>query len=349
MKKVMPGLLYFYIHFATEVLCFYFLTKVTGDNFLLWTVAFLYDALAFVPQIIIGKISDYAPKIPLGAIGIILLCLGLIISTINSAAIFLSLVIICLGNCCVHIAGAEVTLRAAKGKLSPSAIFVAGGSFGVITGKLLAESVSFYIILLIIILALPLVFIAEKYRKETTNDKNPCRNFNYTNQKMSAILVIILMVLVVAIRGYIGYGIPTSWNKSVFETVLLYVSMGIGKALGGILADKIGLRKTTIIATIGALPFLIFGDNIMIVSLIGVALFSMTMPLTLALLVSVLQKNPGVAFGLTTVGLFLGTAPVFFLNFPKGSPGILIITFTTFICTYLLLKVIRKETNDKKN
>ena len=52
-----------------------------------------------------------------------------------------------------------------------------------------------------------------------------------------------------------------------------YHHMGIGKALGGILSDKFGMRKVAIISTLLAVPFLCFGDNIMIVSLIGVMMF----------------------------------------------------------------------------
>jgi hypothetical protein len=59
--------------------------------------------------------------------------------------------------------------------------------------------------------------------------------------------------------------------------------MGFGKALGGIISDLIGVRKTAIISTVGALPFLLFGDNYMIISLLGVLMFSMTMSITLAL------------------------------------------------------------------
>ena len=60
-----------------------------------------------------------------------------------------------------------------------------------------------------------------------------------------------------------------------------------------------------IISTLCALPFLIIGDNLMLVSIIGVMFFSMTMAITLGLLVSALKKAPGLAFGLTTIGLFL--------------------------------------------
>ena len=69
------------------------------------------------------------------------------------------------------------------------------------------------------------------------------------------------------------------------------------------------------VSAAAALPFLFLGDNLMLVSLIGVMFFSMTMSITLALLVSVLQKTPGLAFGFTTIGLFLGTAPIFFFKF----------------------------------
>ena len=40
-----------------------------------------------------------------------------------------------------------------------------------------------------------------------------------------------------------GYGIPTSWNKSTFEMILLFSFMGVGKALGGILSDKFGIKN----------------------------------------------------------------------------------------------------------
>ena len=56
----------------------------------------------------------------------------------------------------------------------------------------------------------------------------------------------------------------------------------------------------------------------MIISLLGVMMFSMTMPITLAILVSVLKNRPGLAFGLTTIGLFLGTAPIFFIKIKKN-------------------------------
>ena len=121
--------------------------------------------------------------------------------------------------------------------------------------------------------------------------------------------------------------------------------MGVGKALGGILADSFGARKVAVISTVLAIPFLCFGDNIMIISLIGVMFFSMTMALTLGILVSVLPKSPGLAFGYTTIGLFLGTAPIFFVKISNPIINIGMIVIMSLVCTFLLLKLLNKESD----
>lgn len=332
------GYLYFYIHFITEIVCFYFLNIITDDSYIIWIIPFIYDGLAFVPQSIIGYINDKYPKLNFSLIGCGLLFLGFILYILNTG-IFLPLLIICLGNCFIHVGGAENTLRNSKGKLSHSAIFVGGGSFGVITGKLLSKSIPIYWLFPLIITMVPFILLANTYKGNSTND------FNYHNKKINYGLIIILMVFVVAVRGYMGYGIPTSWNKTIFQTILLYFTMGIGKAFGGILSDIFGIKKIAIISTLLAIPFLCFGDNYMLISLIGVMMFSMTMSITLAVLTSVLKNTPGLAFGLTTIGLFLGTAPIFFIKITNQLFNNILLIILSLICTLILCNVIRKEEN----
>ena len=129
------GYLYFYIHFVTEVVCFYFLTYVTKSSNFIWLIPFVYDGLAFVPQAIIGRISDKFSKINFSIIGMVLMILAYIMYFGFNLNIYVALVSLCIGNAFIHVNGAEVTLKASQGKLSHSSIFVAGGSFGVITGK----------------------------------------------------------------------------------------------------------------------------------------------------------------------------------------------------------------------
>ena len=83
----------------------------------------------------------------------------------------------------------------------------------------------------------------------------------------------------------------------------------------------------------------------MIVSLIGVMFFSMTMSITLGILVSVLKKTPGLAFGITTIGLFLGTAPIFFVKTPNILYNSIMIAVLSILCSYLLARVLREDRN----
>ena len=322
-KEIKTGYLYFYVHFIVEIVCFFYLTRVLNDSPLVWLIPFVYDGLAFVPQSMIGYLSDKYPKINMGLIGVILLVISYLIYGLTNLPIFVSLIILSLGNAFLHISGAEDTLKSSDGKLSPAAIFVAGGSFGVISGKLLAKTaINPLFLILPILTIIPFVLLSKTY---ITKDSNT-NKFDYVKESLNSNIVILVAVLVVIIRGYMGYGIPTSWNKTVFQTVLLFCTMGVGKALGGILSDLFGIRKVAVISCLAAIPFLCFGDNNMFVSLIGVMFFSMTMAITLGILVSKLKKKPGLAFGLTTIGLFLGTAPIFFIKISQFANIILIVS-----------------------
>lgn len=348
-KNIGAGYLYFYVHFVCEVVCFYMLEKLIGDSFFLWFCPLIYDTLAFVPQGIIGYISDKFPKIKMGIIGTVLMCIALLASEfLNVRYIpflkYLPIILVAIGNAFIHVNGAEVTLRASEGKLAHSSIFVAGGSFGVITGKLLSKfRVPYYVVFILTLTAIPFILLAEFYRRDSDKNKLPCEKFNYANPKLSAGTIIALAVFVVFVRSYMGYGLPTSWNKTLLQSVILYFSMGLGKALGGILSDAYGIRKVATLSTLFSLPFLLVGDNLMIVSIIGIMLFSMTMAITLAILVSKLKNTPGLAFGFTTIGLFLGFVQIFFWKLSYGLINNLVISFLTIICWIILMKILRKD------
>lgn len=343
-KYLGTGFLYFYIHFVTEAICFFVLGKYIESTPVMWLILFTYDMLAFVPQGLFGYLSDKFRKIPFALIGTGFLITALIMQTCVPSP-FVSLIVLCLGNAMIHVNGAEVTLRTSNGSLSHSSIFVSGGSFGVLCGKLLSRtSIPHWLLIILALSAVPFIILAQMYldKKEATDTTSPCSKFNYDNKKISKAMVIVLMVSVVIVRGYMAYGIPTSWNKTTLQTVLLFMFMGIGKASGGILSDLFGIRKIAVLSVIFALPLLMFGDNNMFVSLLGVMLFSMTMSITLAVLVSVLPDTPGLAFGLTTIGLFIGSAPVFFFRITSLTLNCVMLSVLTLICVVCMLISIRR-------
>ncbi len=350
-KNMICGYLYFYIHFVTEIACFYFLSKVTNNANFIWLIPLIYDGMAFVPQSIIGNLNDKYPKLDVSLIGTILMLIayfGYFYSNqffLKGNAVYVFLIILCLGNAFIHIGGAENTLKVSEGKLSHSAIFVGGGSFGVILGRLIATSTwgKWWMIVLLMLTMIPYILLAKTY---VTGESN-CNNFKYVNLNIKPGIIIVLAIFVVVVRGYMGYGIPASWNKTVIQSVIFYFTMGIGKALGGILSDSFGIRKVAFLSTVLAIPFLCLGDNYMLISLIGVMLFSMTMSITLAILVSVLRKKPGLAFGLTTIGLFLGTVPIFFVKLTTIM-NIAFIVIMSLVCTNILMFILNKEKIDEK-
>lgn len=339
-NKNILGILYFIIHFIIEITSFYIVSSYIDTN-LVWILALMYDFFAFVPQGIFGYLKDKGIKTNFTIIGMILSTLSLILLYFNLNAIVVILVL-SIGNCMIHIQGAETTLRTSNGQMAPSAIFVSGGSFGVITGKILAMyNVPIPFVIIINLLMLIPIAICNKY-VYLIDDKN-LEKYNFSNKNINSKVIITLAVFVVIVRAYMGYGIPTTWNKTLIQTILLYCSMGIGKAMGGILIDSIGIKKTALLSTIGSLPFLLFGNNVMAISLIGIMMFSMTMAVTLGLIVSEIKKYPGVAFGFTTVGLFLGSLPVFVFKINSILINCLMVTILTVASIIVLSIICRKE------
>lgn len=316
------SLLYGFAHFAVEVACFWFVNSRFGDSPLWWCIAILYDCLAFVPQIFIGIIADRFPKLKLGPAGLIATAAALVIPFGVPAFIFLTI-----GNCMVHVAGAEHTLRDSGGRAAPSGLFVGMGSFGVFLGRFIASAVpslSFLPALLILIALALLLFIP------LDNAQKPASGFDCARDVSEGAVVGLIFVTVLA-RSYIGYSIPTLWVKSQWQLFLLFAAMGVGKIAGGFFADRFGVRRVAIVSLCAALPFLLLGEKLIAVSLVGVVLFSMTMSLSLAVLTSLYPAKPGFAFGITTVGLFVGSLPAFFVRPATHTAQCIVVTVLTVL------------------
>lgn len=339
-KRNVLGLMYAFVHFIVEVSCFYILSSYNDSDYI-WIIGLMYDCLAFVPQGFYGFLYDRNIKVNFGILGTVLTTASIIMfgCSLNPIAVVFFLTA---GNAMIHLHAAELTLRGSEGKMSPAAVFVSGGSFGVITGKLFAQfGVPLLFILILNVVSIVPILVSATF-KDQYKDEN-LKQYNYSRKNIKGTSIVLLATLVVAVRAYMGYGIPTSWNKTIVQNVALFVCMGIGKAMGGILIDKIGIRKTAFISTIGALPLLMFGNNIMSLSLIGIMLFSMTMAITLALIVSELHEAPGVAFGFTTTGLFIGSLPVFFFRIHSILANCIMVSVLSLLCIVILSKICRKE------
>ena len=324
---------YWFAHFATELICFYTICRLFENGEYWWAIAILYDVLAFFPQAVWGRICEKHPDFRPGVTGGILMMTGAAVMLLTAGSMngcirivtLMGLILLTVGNGFVHISGALATIRVSEGRLSESAVFVGGGSFGLIAGKLLSGADGIWAIPFVLMTAAVVIMARtdRNIRKRKTESGIDVFDFTAFSCKhdlaadRAPALIAVVLTLVVAVRAYIGYGLPTAWNTTVVRTIFLYIFMGSGKMLGGILSDRFGARLTGIVSCLLSVPMLLLSDNIMWLSLVGVALFSMTIAVTLGGLVSVMPKHPGVAFGLTTIALITGSLPVFISGLPS--------------------------------
>ncbi len=339
------GLLYCFAHFSVETACFYYLYFNLNIGAYWWIIALLYDAFAFLPQSLIGIIADKLPKICYGVIGFAMVLIAMLLPFG-----WFSVIIIALGNALIHVDGAEKTLLNSGGKITPNALFVGGGSFGVITGRLLGKLYNSYMIiipLLLILLSIVFLLVFTYDKKVAQNPENETDKIisvpDVANDKIPEALLTLIIIFAVAVRGYIGYAIPTGWSVNNFHLIILYSYMGFGKILGGIATDKLGYKKATIISIVGALPFLLFGNTFPLISLTGVLLYSMSMPITVGIIYSKFPTSPGFAFGITTIGLFIGSAPEFFFSLPNLITQQIVVAILSIIVLTLILISLKGE------
>ena len=138
--------------------------------------------------------------------------------------------------------------------------------------------------------------------------------------------IILLLFLVVVLRSFQGGAMEFSWYFLwSFSGFAFAVCVMLGKALGGILADRIGVLWTVLLPLVCSALLLQFTSDYMIPGLIAVLLFQTTMPVTLSLMHRQTPGHPGMAFGLLSFGLFLGSLPGMVLRMWKDLNGIIIL------------------------
>lgn len=338
-KGYKTGIGYFFVHFFTEIICFALIASKYPPEYAAIT-AFLYDAFAFVPQAFFGEFIARHRKIDLRFAALGGMAVSIFIFEIpNPAVHVLAVLLLALSNAIIHEYGALDTVKVSKGRLAPSAVFVSGGSFGLVIGKFYYDFglSTYWLSVPLLFLGILLIYLGKKESKEEEKTKEyPV--FNICRPGVSASVILVVALVVTAVRGYTGYAIPISWCERTGDFFILYFLMGTGKALGGILSDRFGAGIIGVISAFGSIPFLILGRDNMLISVFGIMLFSMTMAVTFGMTLTALPQNPGLAFGITTIGLFIGTLPPMFYRPDMTAACIIVVALSVF--SGLLLGVV---------
>ena len=264
----------------------------------------LYNALAFGLEALFGLFTDYFKSPRAAAFS------GCIVTGLS--AVFLPVPIVAvvlagLGNALFHVGGGSISLNLTPKKAFAPGIFVAPGAIGILLGTVLGRSGQFAVLPSIIILTILCVsmFVINK------PEMNYFRE-NISKQKSYYFeLILLLLLLSIAIRALVGSVLVFPWKVDMNLVVVLTGAVVLGKALGGVLADRFGWIKVAVGALVLSIPFLVFGARAPFSAIIGMFLFNITMPVTLVAISNIMPGRPGFTFGLTTLALIIGATPAF--------------------------------------
>ena len=332
-------------HFCVDFCCFFMLfswysSGAHPDQTV--TLGFLvYNVIAFGLQPLIGYFSDTNRKIPTEILGCPLLIAGLL--CISTPAV--SIILVGLGNACFHVAGGIDSLRQSDGKMAKSGVFVSSGALGVAFGSIAGKSGRLSVIVPITVQFLCFMLLCFLYQKRVKS-KNEEPTFSIIKPALNSEIVILFAAVSIAIRSYIGSVLPIEWRTTTAFFLIPAIGACLGKACGGFIADRIGIRRTATTSLLIAMFFLAFGYQNPYLYMIGILLFNMSMSVTLCAIASALPMNPGFAFGITTLALLCGNVPTFFII---ATPTPIVFTALTIVsaaCLYYILEGKVKEKNE---
>ena len=292
---------HFIVDFVSAIFILGKLSYIANTNIEFIISVIIYNFFAFAFQAPLGYVLDKIKNYKyVGIIGMSLIGLCYLTDFNNS---FILAIIVGIGNALFHLEGGVNIYALSNRKAFLNGLFVAPGALGIFLGTSFhTELIVTYLPLILIIFSIVLLFLIQK--KEINKELEKSKKGNFSNSTIAVIVALIGLSII--IRSIGGSAIIYTW-KSRFVLGLIYtLSIVIGKAFGGLLADKFGFLKVVLLSLACSAICLILGYNIHIFAYIGILLFNIPMSITLTILENTLTKRIACAVGLNTMFLFIG-------------------------------------------
>jgi len=304
MKTISNLLVYGSSHALVDATCAGIIFSMTVSIEQFFYLVVLYNLLAFGLQVIIGLVSDkYDLPRQFAIIGCVIVAIA---SIIFHESLFLAICLAGLGNAFFHVGGGSISLNLTPKHASAPGIFVAPGALGLLIGTKIGTSgyfIGWHFVLLLLfscILILSIEIPENNYsRKETKGNPSLFE------------VAILLVLLSIAIRSLIGLALVFPWKSDTTLLVILTLGVFLGKSLGGIMADRYGWIRVSVIALFISSFLMSFEPNIPYLAIVGLFLFNMVMPVTLVAISNMFPGRPGFSFGLNCLALIIGALPTF--------------------------------------
>ncbi len=312
MSKKITLTVYTLTHFAVDLGCGWLIYALYNAHIFesdtAAAVFLLYNFLAFGTQFIIGAVVDILRvrnKLchrETAYVGSVLVLLALILGAHTP---WLSVTLVGLGNSAFHVGGGIDSLIYSDGKMARCGIFVSSGAVGVALGMLCGARFAhmLYIPASLVALCAFLVLFLGKCNDMAVSSAD---GNGFKMPLCGGTIGLGLCLLAVLVRSYSGFLFSMPWKQG-FTLVLVAAGAAMaGKAIGGILSDRLGAREVGAISLALSVPLVIFGRESIVLSVLGIICFNIAMPITLHTAAARLRGYEGFAFGLTTLALLVG-------------------------------------------
>ena len=287
-------------HFCVDLSCaaLYFGWLGWGADW--WLAMVLYNACAFGLQLPLGLLADRADRnLPFAAAG----CGLVAASFFLTGSPWLAAVVCGLGNGMFHVGGGLEVMNGSD-MAAPLGVFVSPGAVGLYVGTVWAAFLTRWLWALPLLMGLMGLILLLAGKGALVSHNAPLS----LELPRSDILPLVCLFLVVALRSLLGSA-AFSTGLSELPGMVPVLCLALGKAAGGFLGDRLGLRLTAALSLSFAAILLLLPRGY--TTLGALFLFNMTMPLTLYEAARLLPGAKGGAFGLLTCALFVGMLPRF--------------------------------------
>ena len=304
-------------HFVVDLSCAtYMMGWLRGSQD--WAlILLLYNFCAFALQMPIGIIADkWNRNACMASLG----CLLIVLSFLFHEQSLFAAMVLGVGNGCFHIGGGLEVLNESEEKMGLLGIFVSPGAFGIFFGTLIGKSEhlnSFGVLLALalVLFGISFLFLYLNFRqRRSLQSINSDLDIDFSGKAS----LLAACFLVVVLRSHIGMILTYPWKTGALALAAVCMVV-FGKALGGMISDKAGVRKTVIVS-LGAATVLFLIGELPIAGLGAMLLFNMTMPITLWIMAKLLPGAKGFAFGILTFALFIGFLPKYY-GYTSVMPG----------------------------
>lgn len=307
------------LHFGVDGLCLCCLYLATTGIADLLRYFIAYNVLAFLTQPVTGMLTDRVKQrhwMLLASVLVLVAAVALTMAVSYYAVSLPSLLVVLsvllgIGNSLFHVWGGKETAVRTGNDIRALGVFVSTGAFGLAVGSVfLSRALMLCLLVGICILALAYLQIDAAKPIDTTEIESE----NKVYPKLLVWAVLILIMLIVAGRSFLGESFTGVIDKTPVVVLLVGALTMTGKMAGGWLVKWMGMVTSVILLVAGVIVCLVARGNHIGIALAGLFMVNCTMPITLYWANEMLKGREGLAFGLLAASLIPGYLIATLLN-----------------------------------